>query len=281
MPDPMFLSGVICAGCHQSRTSVATVTQPQACITCHGPGYDRLMRQWQHAVSQKLSELREQLAQLEQQSSQTAQLYEEAKKNIKLIEEDRSLGVHNIHYVSALLRRSSENIARIRASQGQGEYVAEQPLRTGESFGCNRCHVGVEYLAFVQAPQTASHKVHLKNSDCNACHAVQPAEHGQTFAATRDCTQCHPAAERMAQLESQDCLQCHEAQIPTRSEKAKFSHEAHIALWIRCEACHEGVTQMSHLKFLGQGVPKLGHDFCATCHPTERADTCSKCHTKF
>jgi len=276
----MFLSGVICAGCHQSRTPVATVATPQACVTCHGPGYDRLMRQWQQSVSQKLSELREQLSQIGSHLSQN-NLYTEAKKNIELIEEDRSLGVHNIHYVSALLRRIAENIARMRALHEQREYVAEKPLHAGESFGCNRCHVGVEFLAFVQAPQTASHKVHLKGADCNACHAVQPAEHGQTFAMARDCTQCHPAAERMAQLEPQDCLQCHEAQLPAHPGKARFPHETHIALWVRCEACHERVTQMGHLEFLGQGVPKLNHDFCATCHPTESADTCSKCHTQF
>lgn len=278
MPDPMFVSGVICAGCHQSRTSVATVAQPQACVSCHGPGYDRLMRQWQQFVSQKLSELREQLAQIEQQPNQALELYKEAKRNIQLIEEDRSLGVHNIHYVSALLRRSAENIARVRALREQREYVAEKPLHTGESFGCSRCHVGVEYLAFVQASQTASHKAHLRNADCNACHAVQPAEHGQTFAAARDCTQCHPPAERMAQLESQDCLHCHKAELPTRSEKAKFPHETHIALWIRCEACHEKVTQMGHLEFLGQGVPKPEHNFCATCHPADIANNCLKCH---
>ncbi|MFN4218433.1 MAG: cytochrome c3 family protein, partial [Candidatus Bipolaricaulia bacterium] len=230
MPDPMFLSGVICSGCHQERTPVATKAQPQACVTCHGPGYDRLMRQWQQFVSQKLSELRAQLAQLEQQSLQSQQLLE-AKKNLELIEADRSLGVHNIHYVSALLRRSAEDIAPIA------------PLHSGEPFGCSRCHVGVELIP-IAASQTASHKAHLKRADCNACHAVQPAEHGQTFAAARDCTQCHPPAERMAQLEPQDCLRCHEAQLPTRSEKAKFPHETHIALWVRCEACHEKVTQM-------------------------------------
>ncbi|MCX8103709.1 MAG: NapC/NirT family cytochrome c [Candidatus Bipolaricaulota bacterium] len=284
MPDPMFLSGVICAGCHQERTPVAPKAPPQACVTCHGPGYDRLMRQWQHAVSQQLTEVRAQLVQLQREPPPTAQQYPllaEAQKNIELIEADRSLGVHNIHYVSALLRRSAENIARVRALQEQREYVAEKPLHAGEPFGCQRCHVGVESLAFVQAPQTASHKVHLKNSDCNACHAVEPTEHGQTFSSARDCTQCHPAAERMAQLEPHDCLQCHEAKLPRRSEKAQFPHETHIALWVRCEACHERVTQMGHLEFLGQGVPKPGHDFCAACHHIESAETCSMCHSQF
>jgi nitrate/TMAO reductase-like tetraheme cytochrome c subunit len=280
MPDPMFLSGVICAGCHQERTPVATRAQPQACVACHGPGYDRLMRQWQSFVSQKLAELREQLAQLKQQPNQAPKLYEEAQKNIQLIEEDRSLGVHNIHYVSALLRRSAEDIASLMAQRDPRAAITEKPLHSGEPFGCNRCHVGVELLPMA-ASQTASHKVHLKRADCNACHAVQPSEHGQTLATARDCTQCHPPAARMAQLEPQDCLQCHEAQLPARSEKAHFPHETHIALWVRCEACHERVTQMGHLEFLGQGVPKPGHNFCATCHSTDKADTCSTCHTKF
>lgn len=284
MPDPMFLSGVICSGCHQSPTPIAAVAQPQACVACHGPGYDRLMRQWQQAVSQKLSELRAQLAQIESQLAQSLNdsslrvLYEEAQKNIRFIEEDRSLGVHNIHYVSALLRRSAENLAQLLARREHREYTPEKPLHSGEPFGCPRCHVGVEFLAFVQAPQTASHKVHLKRDDCNACHAVQPHEHGQTLATAKDCTQCHPTAERMAQLESQDCLHCHEAKLPPRSAKAKFPHETHIALWIRCEACHEGVTQIGHLEFLGRGVPKPGHDFCATCHPADIANNCLKCH---
>ncbi len=280
MPDPMFLSGVICAGCHSpspgawGEGSRRGEGQAQACVACHGPGYDRLMRQWQQFVSQKLAELRAQIAQLEQQPAQSQEsLYEEAKKNIQLIEEDRSLGVHNIHYVSALLHRSAEDIASLLA---QREDVA--PLHSGEPFGCDRCHVGVELIP-IAASQTASHKVHLERSDCNACHAVQPTEHGKTSPTAKDCTQCHPPAERMAQLESQDCLQCHEAELPVRSERARFPHETHIALWVRCEACHERVTQMGHLEFLGQGVPKPGHDFCATCHPTDRANTCVKCHS--
>ncbi len=281
MPDPMFLSGVICAGCHQERTAVATKAQAQACVACHGAGYDRLMGQWQQFVSQRLTELRAQLAQIEPPSDQARELYEQAKKNLELIEEDRSLGVHNIHYVSALLRHSAENIARVRALHQQSEYIAEKPLHTGEAFGCDRCHVGVEFLEFAQAPQTASHKAHLKRADCNVCHAVQPAEHGQTFTTARDCSQCHPPAARMAQLESQDCLHCHEAKLSERSEKARFPHETHIARWVRCEACHEKVTQMGHLEFLNQPKPKPGHDFCAACHPTERAETCSQCHAKF
>jgi hypothetical protein len=187
--------------------------------------------------------------------------------------------VHNIHYVSALLRLSAENLARVRAWHEQRAYVSERPWHAGEPFGCARCHVGVELLP-LGPTQTASHKVHLQRADCNVCHAVQPAEHGKTFVTAKDCSQCHPPAARMAQLEPQDCLQCHDAQLPARP-KAYFPHETHIALWVRCEACHERVTQMGHLEFLGQGVPKPSHGFCATCHPTERTDTCSKCHTQF
>ncbi|MCS7198532.1 MAG: cytochrome c3 family protein [Candidatus Bipolaricaulota bacterium] len=273
MPDPMFLSGVVCAGCHQSRMAPS-----QACVTCHGAGYDRLMRQWQKFVSHKLSELREQLAQLE--PTHSPKLYEEIRKNLELIEEDRSLGVHNIHYVSALLRHSAENVARLRALQEQRAYSAEKPGHTGEPFGCNRCHVGVELLP-IAASQTASHQVHLQRADCNTCHAVQAAEHGQTFASARDCTQCHPAADQMAQLEPQDCLQCHEARLSRPSGRARFPHEVHVALGVRCEACHEGVTRLGHLEFLGQGLPQPGHTFCATCHPTDRAELCSQCHSSF
>jgi len=300
-PDPMFLAGVACSGCHQSRIEkvlerarVSTAATPEACVSCHGPSYNNLMQSWQQFVFEYLTELKEKLAGFDKRLSETdnerarqAQtFYDEAQKNLRLVEEDKSLGVHNIHYVDALLRRSEESLARAVAFLEGREYVAEGLLPKESQFGCSRCHVGVDRQLMASEPQKTYHKAHLRSYDCNACHAVKPAEHGQTLEAARNCTACHPPAERMATLEPQDCLQCHQAQIPTRSQLVKFPHDTHINFGFNCALCHENVNQLDHLGFLRfeKAVPKLGHDFCATCHKSDvppEGSNCTKCHIKF
>ncbi|OGF53360.1 MAG: hypothetical protein A2Z21_07950, partial [Candidatus Fraserbacteria bacterium RBG_16_55_9] len=53
-PDPMFLSGVTCSGCHrfpgQSAGAAVPAAKPEVCITCHGPGFDRLLASWQDSI---------------------------------------------------------------------------------------------------------------------------------------------------------------------------------------------------------------------------------------
>ena len=94
----------------------------------------------------------------------------------------------------------------------------------------------------------------------------------------------------MAGVAAEECLRCHTAAIGRVSEKVRFPHENHVAAGLDCELCHAGVGQMPHQKFArsGKALPKLGHEFCVTCHPgdvpagddiPEGAD-CAKCHVE-
>ena len=67
---------------------------------------------------------------------------------------------------------------------------------------------------------------------------------------------------------------------------------SHASTETHCGLCHSGVTEQPHREFArsATAVPKLGHEFCGTCHggdvpgadgtPPEGAD-CAKCHVAF
>jgi nitrate/TMAO reductase-like tetraheme cytochrome c subunit len=296
IPDPMFLSGVACFGCHRAKPvrdpsgqiSIVLETDPEACVSCHGPGFDELMLRWQASIKKYLSELKERLTRLEERldgldsaSPQAEGLYELARQNIELVERDGSLGVHNIHYVNELLQRSERALIEAEAILA-GSEPAFEPIPTSK-FDCTRCHVGIERSLMASEVQTASHKLHLARYDCDVCHGVRPGEHGTTSPGAKDCTACHPKAEQLAEMSGRDCLKCHEAEVEVPSELVRFPHAGHVDYG--CGFCHLRVVRMDHLKFLqSQPEVRFDHRGCSRCHASEvppDGTDCAKCHLKF
>jgi hypothetical protein len=299
-PDPMFLASVTCTACHQSRhkpnspmRTVISAATPESCVNCHGTGYDRLMKQWQAHVSAFLKDVQSQLTVIERrlkvsssvENPQAQTLYEEARTNLALVQADQSFGVHNIHYIDRLLKRSEENLARAGAVLEGKELLVSKALHNGIRYGCTSCHVGVENLPMTQTPSASLHQAHLRKNDCNACHLVSPNEHGRTLVAAQDCTSCHLPAKRMAALEPKDCLQCHPEPTPPSAENIHFPHDFHVQVGITCANCHLKVHQMDHLDFMKteRAGAKFSHSFCATCHKKDLppgGGQCTKCHLK-
>ena len=124
------------------------------------------------------------------------------------------------------------------------------------------------------------------------CHGDMH-HHGTIELKEDDCMQCHSAiTEPMKDKSADDCLHCHTADIGRVSEKVRFPHEKHIEAGLECAMCHVGVEDAPHLDFAqsGKAVPKLGHDFCRTCHAGDVPDeegtppdgaNCQFCHESF
>lgn len=332
MPDPMFLSGVTCAGCHRPvQTAPAALpgsghalprATPGACVNCHGYGYDWLLESWQQSIERYLGALQAQLSQTEQlfeggiqspsRTLETAKtlyrehvgkplpseveppslealrearrLYQRVQKNFGLVESDRSLGAHNVHYINALLKRAEADLDAIAPMLliGPSEEPGEAQLYRSR-FDCTRCHEGIQRTTLSTDRDRFSHEAHLEEGfECDRCHGVEDETHGKTFAEARSCVACHPSASQIREMTPQNCLNCHDARVEVDSELVRFSHEQHVPFG--CGFCHRGAQQMDHLEFIQpRREPPLNHDICSACHAEdiEAGGNCMTCHEQF
>ena len=123
---------------------------------------------------------------------------------------------------------------------------------------------------------------------CTACHrdaSYRDPKHGRL---QRDCQDCHPTQQQLAQAEPEGCLTCHSEEIPWGSEKVRFSHAGHLAMGLSCSLCHEGVTRLDHLAFLQAVETRADHELCGRCHGedvppkgAQEIERCYRCHSGF
>lgn len=293
-PAAMYLAGVRCESCHIVLQDGRKLASDVSCMSCHGAKFSAIYKDWQQALSERLRKTKEALAHVKPLvtfregavSQSTQQILSRAEENILFVESARP--VHNPGYASALLWQSYEDLQQILSEISPEKILPAPWAPVPYQTRCTACHLGAATITQETPDGLFRHESHVarRGLACSQCHQEKNYREPQHGAQKRSCTECHPAAERMQKLSSEDCLQCHSAQIPVRSTLVKFPHEQHISMGISCTLCHEGVTQKSHLDFLTskQGVPALGHEFCATCHsrdvPPQGSD-CLKCHRDF
>lgn len=293
-PAAMYLAGVRCESCHIVSHEGRRLASDVSCMSCHGAQFSKIYKDWQATLSERLQKTKELLTQVQPLFAAlrgaipefAQQNLQRAEENIRFVENAHA--IHNPGYASALLWKAYEDLQQaLRAASI--EKALEAPwVQVPYQTKCTACHLSAATISKETSDGLFRHEPHVarRGLECSQCHQDANYREPQHGVQRLSCTECHPSAEKMAQIESRDCLQCHQAQIPSRSKLVKFPHEQHIAMGFACSSCHEGVTQRSHLEFLrsGQGVPALGHDFCAQCHrndvPPQGGD-CLKCHVDF
>ncbi len=259
MPNPMFVAGVRCEGCHLSIPGLSTDVRRASdvsCMSCHGPSYRKIYRAWKEGIAARTEALRKQLSATAKdlQGSMPA-AFVDARFNLDLVV--RAHGIHNVDYAYALLRRAHGdlNVARTeRGLQPLPPAWEEVPFRSS----CLQCHQGVEVHAgrmFGRDFRHESHTIRAKLG-CETCHRP----HGERapgevvrFGAG-GCESCHHGQT------SADCLACH-ADIRGRTLKVsrgEFSHAFHLdETGQTCGDCHQ----------LKPGQPvRIQEETCATCH---------------
>lgn len=292
-PAAMYLAGVRCEACHNASHAEDGRANEVSCMSCHGPKYLAIYRSWQLGLARRLEGAKKELQEAVRKvgsggdAAQQAAL-KAAEADLALVE--RGHGIHNPGYAVSIF----EGIHRASAS-ALGASAASPPPWTEAPYkaDCLNCHFGIEYLSSPVAGRDFPHGRHVVTARlrCTVCHEGRD-RHGVMKIGAADCDRCHNKIRTpMTGLSAEECLKCHAANLGEVSTKVRFPHDQHIDNGVDCETCHAGVGAKPHREFARSAgaMPKLGHDFCATCHagdvPTDAgmpdgAD-CTKCHVDF
>jgi hypothetical protein len=122
---PMFLAHVDCTACHVQVTAIdirpgsgATVAKaaPEACDTCHKPGFgEQMIPLWQSDTRKLYDVVETMLGSVTAQDDRAQRLVAEAEAILRLIRVDGSWGAHNPRYTEAILRRAMDRLAEAGA----------------------------------------------------------------------------------------------------------------------------------------------------------------------
>jgi nitrate/TMAO reductase-like tetraheme cytochrome c subunit len=275
-PSLMFTTNVDCIACHrkgeESQTALHTSRYTdkalgEACVDCHGEGFDDTLKQWKTLLSkteaesnQRIFNVQKALYDLEKTAGATPafkkaqNLLNEARHNYSLVLLGK--GVHNIEYAFKLLNAASNKTEQAMAAVDRDYRPKEYRTRmTCTTF----CHVGIEKRTVPFNDIKFSHETHALGHDmkCADCHSPREnhgktilkscikCHHGKGVSAVK-CEDCHISAKRLVQgkggigvqerpsikLGVVECVDCHRAV----SEKKKESLES---IKKRCIECHD------------------------------------------
>jgi nitrate/TMAO reductase-like tetraheme cytochrome c subunit len=241
MPDPMFLAGVRCEGCHISLPGVDAATHTASevsCMSCHGPSYRSIYRQWREGVAARVGGLKRQIETTEAAlGGARPAAIEDARFNLDLVE--RARGVHNVGYAYALLRRSHADLNAARGTRGMqplAEPWTDAPYRSA----CLDCHGGIEEQRGSIFGRRFFHRPHVVGAaiECAACHRSHDERARKEIVRfdAAGCTSCHhrEAASR--------CASCHPSAGPAgpvKTSRGDFDHAFHVeGLELDCSDCH-------------------------------------------
>lgn len=293
-PATMYLAGIRCEACHNRPMGDYQGANEVSCMTCHGPKYLTIYRSWQSGLKQRIDGLRTELeaatTQLTRHDGSGAAPLTDAKENLALLE--RGKAIHNPGYAVELIAKGHQDV--VAALTAAGEPAPRTPwVEAPYTIECLKCHFGIELITAKAFDREFPHLPHTVTARlrCTVCHG-DLTDHGTLKLRADDCNRCHERTEHPMDVAPEECLTCHSAAIGPVSEKVNFPHEKHIEAGLECALCHSGVAQKRHRDFAhsADALPKLGHEFCSTCHggdvpatdgtPPEGAD-CTKCHVGF
>ena len=275
-PSLMFTTNVDCIACHrrgeESQAALHTSkyverTIGEACVDCHGEGFDETLKQWkallakaENESNQRIFNVQKALYEFERANGSTAlfkkaqNLLNEARHNYSFVLLGK--GVHNIEYAFKLLNAASNKTERALAIIDKDYKPQEFQTR----MSCTSlCHVGIERRTVPFNDIKFSHETHIadKGLKCLDCHAPRE-KHGKTFMKICagchhgggikkvKCEDCHVNIKRLIQgkggigvkerpsnkLDVVECVDCHQSVLVKK--KGTFD-----AIKKRCIECHD------------------------------------------
>jgi len=221
VPNIMLEKGLSCKGCHMFHEesgglvkSDTLVSEADACESCHGEGFGRILKNWESSTAKKLAEIRaiyhRAAAEIRQSRSKDkakaeAQM-QDALFNIEIIEKGKS--VHNVTFSQELIRAAFNSIAAALDTV-KSNYRPKAIAEASEAIPtqCSNCHAGIEENTSRIFGMNFHHKEHIlkETLECSACHS-NSRTHGEFIATKKSCAGCHH------QDQGRDCTACHELQ---------------------------------------------------------------------
>lgn len=263
-PSTMFLARVACDSCHgepgaDPRKGAAELRR--SCVTCHGPGFDRMVDDWINEVGALSAEVGSAVSRAESQARTLGDRgepfrpqLERARHNLDFIR--AAHGEHNIRYAVELLRLARADAEDVLVKTGAGR-LPTQPILASASGYCRVCHstshLGTR-LAF--AEMEYDHNRHVgAGMICETCHSVE--EHGKTTIAREQCMGCHHGSGQ-----KRTCESCHEAQGSLyrgqlRGTEVKGDPDM-MAAAVECSGCHDLASKEPLVKAVQRS--------CVGCH---------------
>jgi len=251
-PDPMYLAGTGCEGCHfledSTRSGPLKRASEVSCMACHGPGFKKVYKGWQQTLARALQRTRKAVAQARPYRHRIPD-WSKVVENLRLVE--RGQGIHNVGYSLELLRWSYEKIRETRVFPLE-PWPEEDVVRPG----CRSCHLNMASQEARVGNAWFRHRTHLErmNGDCGVCHRPHGQKpRGEVLRPGKDCVQCHHQPSRL----KKGCTLCHR-EIPDtlRLGSKMFPHAYHVGedVELMCEDCHQ------------QEGWKASSEVCAECH---------------
>ena len=270
-PNVMLERGLSCKGCHMFHEeaggrligSGTLVSRRQACESCHGEGFGRLLQIWQSSTGKKLAEIKavynRALAEVDrarqENRDKAKSLLQDAGFNIDVVE--RGKAVHNMTYAQELLQAAFGGIEEALKLAGSAYRPAKFPVSSVAVPGqCSQCHAGIEEIDAEIFGVSFPHKPHLlgQKMDCGVCHS-NAKRHGEFVSSKMACAACHH------QDNGRECGSCHALQktiyeggpLNGWSVPKDMMAEAGVS----CNGCHQ--VEKSR-------VSRSDASTCAACH---------------
>ncbi|MFH1278305.1 MAG: NapC/NirT family cytochrome c [Candidatus Eisenbacteria bacterium] len=260
-PSLMFKAQVGCDGCH--REGMGGTSAPpggqiakatgQACVMCHGRGFDVMLEEWRESVDdylRRIDTIADEARGAWRGAGSAAKErvraeYERAEKNLGFLREGR--GEHNLVYTKLVLLKIQEDynevLAGLRPSWRERTPLtfAEQDLRGNCTKSCHANLKRAKIVRFEGIELTHNDHVYKHNLACTFCHD-NSNEHGAVKLKRENCIGCHHTQESRA------CSDCHTTQRKMIRGVGGFGLEETPAIMadLGCADCHVDLHGGNH-----------------------------------
>lgn len=275
LPDMMFKAQVACDGCHRDvriegrvRGDVVAKGTREACVECHGVGYDRMLDDWRTLLGGAMAALERRREDAAASLSGVADGKARAEAGDRLARADFNLRFlregrpeHNVLYAERVMSSIQDDLDAVLLAARPGEPPASVlpfPKEAVTARCTETCHTNMDKV------------LRVRHGDLELSHRDHIYKHGL------QCMYCHDNSTRhgAVRLERSQCVHCH-----------------HVQQQAECgTACHR--RQAAFLK--GEGGfdvqptpdPMAGQVSCGECHadlahghdPARIRGSCADCH---
>lgn len=274
-PSLMFATNVDCIACHrkgeESQAALHTTkyverAMGEACVDCHGEGYDDMLEHWKTILSRAENETNQRIfngQKLLYDLEKSRGASSDFKKGQNLLNEARhnysfvllGKGVHNIEYAFKLLNaannKTEQALAVINKNYKPREFKIQMTCTT-------LCHVGMERRIVPFNDVKFSHETHVAGSGlrCSDCHSPRE-NHGKIF--QKNCAGCHHGKE-VKSLKCDDCHVSVKRLVQGKGGIGVKERPSNKLDVVECVDCHRGVSAKKKDSF--EAIKKR----CIECH---------------